>query len=416
MTDGKRQKSGLTAAWVSRAKPKDKPYKLSDRDGLYLLVEPAGGRVWRMNYRIYGKQKTITFGRWPELLLGEARERLLDARRLLAKGVDPVEQAKLDKIARTLAAAHTFEAVAAEWLKKIIAEGAAAMTVKKARWLLAKLYPAIGRRPIREITAHELLLALKKIEATKRYDTANRARTAASQIFRYAIATARTERDIASDLRGALATPKTTHRAAITTPMEAGALLRSIDGYDGHPLTGIALRLLAHVFVRPGELRWAEFSEFDLERQVWTIPGHKMKMRRPHAVPLSRQAIAILEEIEHDSGYSSFLFPSLRALDRPMSDNTINAALRRLGYAKDQMSGHGFRAMAATLLNEMGCWNPDAIERQLAHADGNSIRRAYARGQYWEERVRMMQHWSDYLDQLRVGAKILRPQFGHSGS
>ncbi|WDF72311.1 tyrosine-type recombinase/integrase [Novosphingobium sp. KACC 22771] len=411
-----RSKSGLTAASVSRAKPKEKPYKLSDRDGLYLLVEPTGGRVWRMNYRIHDKQKTITFGRWPELMLGEARERLLDARRLLGRGVDPVEHAKLEKVAQSLAASHTFEAVAGEWLEKITAEGAAPMTVKKARWLLAKLYPAVGRRPVKEISAHELLLALKKIEATKRYNTASRARTAASQVFRYAIATARAERDIASDLRGALITPKTTHRAAITVSTEAGALLRTIDGYDGLPLTRTALRMLAHVFVRPGELRWAEWSEFDLEKRVWTIPGHKMKMRRSHMVPLSRQVIAILEEIEHDATFSPLLFPSLRSVDRPMSDNTINAALRRLGYSKEEMTGHGFRALAATLLNEMGCWNPDAIERQLAHAESNSVRRAYARGQYWDERVRMMQHWSDYLDQMRDGATILRPKFGHSGS
>lgn len=411
-----RSKSGLTAASVSRAKPKEKPYKLSDRDGLYLLVEPTGGRVWRMNYRIHDKQKTITFGRWPELMLGEARERLLDARRLLGRGVDPVEHAKLEKVAQSLAASHTFEAVAGEWLEKITAEGAAPMTVKKARWLLAKLYPAVGRRPVKEISAHELLLALKKIEATKRYNTASRARTAASQVFRYAIATARAERDIASDLRGALITPKTTHRAAITVPTEAGALLRTIDGYDGLPLTRTALRMLAHVFVRPGELRWAEWNEFDLEKRVWTIPGHKMKMRRPHMVPLSRQVIAILDEIEHDATFSPLLFPSLRSVDRPMSDNTINAALRRLGYSKEEMTGHGFRALATTLLNEMGCWNPDAIERQLAHAESNSVRRAYARGQYWDERVRMMQHWSDYLDQMRDGATILRPKFGHSGS
>lgn len=416
MSCGKRQKSALNAAWVSRAKPKDKPYKLSDRDGLYLQIEPSGSKVWRMNYRIFGKQKTITFGRWPELPLGEARERLLDARRLLVDAIDPIERAKLEKIAMTLAASHTFEAVGNEWLEKIAAEGAAAMTIKKSRWLLTKLYPALGKRPIGEISAHELLLALKKIEASKRYDSANRARTAASQVFRYAIATARAERDVASDLRGALVTPKTNHRAAITTPIEAGALLRTIDTYDGYALTRTALRLLAHVFVRPGELRWAEWKEFDLKKQVWTIPGHKMKMRRPHAVPLSRQVLSILEEIEHDADYSPFLFPSLRSVERPMSDNTINAALRRLGYGKEEMTGHGFRALAATLLNEMGCWNPDAIERQLAHADGNSIRRAYARGQYWEERVRMMQHWSDHLDQLRDGAKVLRPKFGHSGS
>lgn len=306
--------------------------------------------------------------------------------------------------------------MAEEWLEKIEKEGLAPITLKKARWLLAQTYPVLGRRPISEITAHELLLVLKKIEASKRYDTANRIRSTCSQVFRYAIATARAERDICSDLRGALVTPRTNHRAAITTAADAGALLRAVEDYEGNALTRIALRLLPHLFVRPGELRWAEWSEFDFDKAVWTIPDHKMKMRRPHAVPLSRQALAIIGEIEHDASYSGFLFPSLRALDRPMSDNTINAALRRLGFSKDQMTGHGFRAMAATLLNEMGIWNPDAIERQLAHADGNSIRRAYARGQYWEERVRMMQHWSDYIDQLRDGATILRPKFGHSAS
>jgi integrase len=416
MGPGRAQKSGLTAAWVKRARPKSKPYKLSDRDGLYLLIEPSGSRVWRMNYRLRGKQRTITFGRWPELLLGEARAKLLEARRLIANGVDPVEQAKLDKIAQSIAATNTFEAIAKEWLEKIEKEGLAAITLKKARWLLEQAYPALGKRPISEITAQELLLVLKKVEASKRYDTANRIRSTCSQVFRYAIATARAERDICTDLRGALVTARTNHRAAITTPKEAGALLRAIEDYEGNSLTRIALRLLPHVFVRPGELRWAEWSEFDFDKAVWTIPDFKMKMRRPHAVPLSKQAMAIIGEIEHDATYSSFLFPSLRALDRPMSDNTINAALRRLGFSKDQMTGHGFRAMAATLLNEMGTWNPDAIERQLAHADGNSIRRAYARGQYWDERVRMMQHWSNCLDKLREGAKILRPKFGHSGS
>ena len=416
MGAGRAQKSGLTAAWVKRARPKSKPYKLSDRDGLYLLIEPSGSRVWRMNYRLRGKQRTITFGRWPELLLGEARAKLLEARRLIANGVDPVEQAKLDKIAQSIAATNTFEAIAKEWLEKIEKEGLAAITLKKARWLLEQTYPALGKRPISEITAQELLLVLKKVEASKRYDTANRIRSTCSQVFRYAIATARAERDICTDLRGALVTARTNHRAAITTPKEAGALLRAIEDYEGNSLTRIALRLLPHVFVRPGELRWAEWSEFDFDKAVWTIPDYKMKMRRPHAVPLSKQAITIIGEIEHDASYSSFLFPSLRALDRPMSDNTINAALRRLGFSKDQMTGHGFRAMAATLLNEMGKWNPDAIERQLAHADGNSIRRAYARGQYWDERVRMMQHWSNHLDKLREGAKILRPKFGHSGS
>jgi len=416
MAEGSSRRTGLTANAVKNARPKEKPYKLSDRDGLYLLVKPTGVRYWRMNYRFNGQQRTLSFGRWPEIMLSEAREMLLEARRKLAKRVDPAEQAKLDKIAKSLAATNTFETIAEEWLDKIEKEGAAPLTLKKARWLLGKTYAAIGRRPITEISAHELLLVLKKEEATKRYNTANRIRSTCSQVFRYAIATARAQRDIAVDLRGALITPREQHRAAVTTAAEATALLRAVEDYEGSALTRIALRLLPHLFVRPGELRWAEWREFDFEKGVWTIPDFKMKMRRPHAVPLSRQALAIISEIDHDAAYSDFLFPSLRALDRPMSNNTINAALRRLGYSKDQMTGHGFRAMAATLLNEMGIWNPDAIERQLAHADGNSIRRAYARGQYWEERVRMMQHWSDYLDQLRDGATVLRPKFGHSGS
>jgi integrase len=416
MAAGSIRNSGLTANAVKHAKPREKPYKLSDRDGLYLLVKPTGSRYWRMNYRFDGEQRTVSFGRWPEILLADAREMLLETRRLLARKIDPREQAKLDKIAKSIAATNTFQTVAEEWLEKIELEGVAAMTLKKARWLLSQTYPALGKRPITAITPHELLLVLKKVEASKRYDTANRIRSTCSQVFRYAIATARAERDICADLRGALITPRTNHRAAITTPTEAGGLLRAIEDYDGHPLSRIALRLLPHLFVRPGELRWAEWKEFDFDKCVWTIPDYKMKMGRPHAVPLSRQALAIIGEIEHDASYNTFLFPSLRALDRPMSDNTLNAALRRLGFSKDQMTAHGFRAMAATLLNEMGIWNPDAIERQLAHADGNSIRRAYARGQYWDERVRMMQHWSDYLDQLRGGATILRPKFGHSGS
>jgi integrase len=376
MAEGSSRRTGLTANAVKNARPKEKPYKLSDRDGLYLLVKPTGVRYWRMNYRFNGQQRTLSFGRWPEIMLSDAREMLFEARRKLAKRIDPAEQAKLDKIAKSLAATNTFETIAEEWLDKIEKEGAAPLTLKKARWLLGKTYAAIGRRPITEISAHELLLVLKKEEATKRYNTANRIRSTCSQVFRYAIATARAQRDIAVDLRGALITPREQHRAAITTAAEATALLRAVEDYEGSPLTRIALRLLPHLFVRPGELRWAEWKEFDFEKGVWTIPDFKMKMRRPHAVPLSRQALAIISEIDHDAAYSDFLFPSLRALDRPMSNNTINAALRRLGYSKDQMTGHGFRAMAATLLNEMRIWNPDAIERQLAHADGNSVRRA----------------------------------------
>ncbi|MGI9361656.1 MAG: tyrosine-type recombinase/integrase, partial [Parasphingorhabdus sp.] len=250
------------------------------------------------------------------------------------------------------------------------------------------------------------------VETRGRHESAKRIRATCSQVFRYAIATARADRDVANDLKGALIVPKVTHRPAITTPMEAGALLRAIDGFDGHPMTLSALKLLPHVFVRPGELRFAEWDDFDLEKAIWTIPPHKTKMRRVHSVPLSRQALEIISGIETDGGYSQLLFPSLRSTHRPMSENTINAALRRMGYAMDEMTGHGFRAMASTLLNEMGKWNADAIERQLAHADNNAVRRAYTRGEYWNERVAMMQDWSDYLDQLRSGATILTGKFG----
>jgi len=416
MAEESTRKSGLNAAWIARAKPKDKPYKLSDRDGLYLFIKPSGSRYWRMNYRFEGSQRTIAFGRYPEVPLVDARERLRDARALLAKGIDPVDHAKLERIADSMAAAYTFKAVADEWVEKARLEKRAAMTIKKYEWQLGLVMPSLGTRPITKITTHEVLLALKKIERTQKFYTAVSVRATCSRVFRFAIATARAERDVCSELRGALVTPKVVHRAAITTPKEAGALMRSIEEYDGDAMTRIALRLLPHLFVRPGELRHAEWKEFDFDRRVWVIPEHKMKMRRPHSVPLSRQAIEIIREIEHDAAFSPFLFPSLRTRDRPMSDNTINAALRRMGFGKEEMTAHGFRAMAATLLNEMGLWNADAIERQLAHADGNAVRKAYTRGQYWDERVRMMQHWSDHLDHLKDGAIIFKPQFSKAAS
>jgi len=402
----------LTALAIKSAKSRAKPYKLADSDGLYLLVTPSGGRCWRMNYRHLGKQKTLAFGTWPDTSLADARERRDSARKMLARGDDPAEQIKLERIAATVAASNSFKAVADEWLTKAEKEGRSAVTMKKLRWLLGFINESIGKRPIASISAQELLIMLRKMESKGKYETAKRLRSTCSQVFRYAIATARAERDVAADLRGALIAPKPVHRAAITSPEEAGGLLRAIEAFGGHPNTKAALRLLPHVFVRPGELRHAEWSDFDFEKALWTIPPHKTKMRRAHTIPLSRQALAILETIEHDAEYSRFLFPSLRSVDRPMSENTINAALRRMGFAQDEMTGHGFRAMAATLLNEMGLWHPDAIERQLAHCDNNAVRRAYTRGEYWDERVKMMQHWSDYLDFLRDGAKVLKGKFG----
>lgn len=402
----------LTALAIKSAKSRTKPYKLADSDGLYLLVTPSGGRCWRMNYRHLGKQKTLAFGTWPDTSLADARERRDAARKVLARGDDPAEQIKLERIAATVAASNSFKAVADEWLTKAEKEGRSAVTMKKLRWLLDFINESIGKRPIATISAQELLIMLRKMESKGKYETAKRLRSTCSQVFRYAIATARAERDVAADLRGALIAPKPVHRAAITSPKEAGGLLRAIEAFEGYPNTKAALQLLPHVFVRPGELRHAEWSDFNFDKALWTIPPHKTKMRRAHTIPLSRQALAILETIEHDAEYSRFLFPSLRSVDRPMSENTINAALRRMGFAQDEMTGHGFRAMAATLLNEMGLWHPDAIERQLAHCDNNAVRRAYTRGEYWDERVKMMQHWSDHLDFLRDGAKVLKGKFG----
>lgn len=402
----------LSVVAIKAAKNRDKAYKLSDSDGLYLLVTPAGGRYWRMNYRHLGKQKTLAFGVWPETGLAEARAERDAARKVRARGDDPAERIKLDRIAAAVAASNSFEAVADEWLLKVEKEGRSPVTMKKLRWLLGFINASIGKRPIASISAQELLLMLRKMEGKGRYETAKRLRSTCSQVFRYAIATARADRDVASDLRGALIVPKHVHRAAITTPREAGALLRSIEAFKDSANVHAALRLLPHVFVRPGELRFAEWADIDLDKAVWTIPAHKTKMRRAHSVPLSRQSLAILRSIEHDAHYSGFLFPSRTSADRPMSENTINAALRRMGYAQDQMTGHGFRAMAATLLNEMGLWHADAIERQLAHCDNNAVRRAYTRGEYWDERVRMMQHWSDHLDFLRDGATVLKGNFG----
>jgi integrase len=404
----------LSVVAIKAAKGRAKPYKLTDSDGLYLLVAPSGARYWRMNYRHLGKQKTLAFGVWPDTGLADAREQRDAARKVLARGEDPGEKIKLARIAASVAASNSFEAVADEWLAKVEKEGRSAVTMKKLRWLLGFINASIGKRPIASISAQELLIMLRKMEGKGRYETAKRLRSTCSQVFRYAIATARAERDVAADLRGALIAPQPVHRAAITRADAAGGLLRAIEAFEGHPSTKAALRLLPHVFVRPGELRHAEWTDFDFEKALWTIPPHKTKMRRAHTIPLSTQSLAILKSIEHDAEYSRYLFPSLRSVDRPMSENTINAALRRMGYAQDEMTGHGFRAMAATLLNEMGLWHPDAIERQLAHCDNNAVRRAYARGEYWDERVRMMQHWSDHLDFLRDGAKVLKGKFGEA--
>jgi integrase len=391
---------------LRNAKPAPRSRKLSDGGGLHVLIQPSGSKLWRLAYRFAGKQKTLAIGLYPTVSLDEARRHRDEAEKLLARSIDPSVQRKADKHAGK---EGTFRAVAEEVIAKLEREGRAQATLNKKRWLLDFAFPAFGDRPARcEITARELLALLREIEGRGLYETAKRLRSTCGMVFRYAIATGRAERDPSLDLRGALTSPLVSHRATVVDPTAIGALLRAIEGFDGQPTTHAALRLAPYVFVRPGELRQAEWAEFDLDAAVWSIPANKMKMRRAHRVPLSRQSLAILTGLRELTGNGRWLFPSIRSFARPISENTLNAALRRLGYGTEEMCVHGFRGMASTRLNEMGRWNPDAIERQLAHQEANAVRRAYTHSaEFWSERVLMMQAWADYLDGLREGGKVL---------
>lgn len=403
----------LTDTAIRRLRPGDRQFKVSDGHGLYLLVLPSGGRYWRMDYRFAEKRCTLALGVYPDVSLKEARDKLSSARKLLEKGIDPAAYRRLTRGVGEMSGDHRFKAVADEWLGKMEAEGRSATTLKKMRWLLSFAEPFIGNRPVGEISAPELLNVLRTVEKRGRYETARRLRSTCGTVIRYGIATGRADRDVTQDLQGSLITPKVNHYASIIEPSQVGELLRAIDGYEGQPQVRMALLIAPYVFVRPGELRTAEWSEFDLDAGVWTIPGPKMKTRRPHKVPLSRQVIELLQELAEFEDLSNHLFPSIRDKNRPMSNNTLNAALRRLGYDKTEMTPHGFRAMASSLLNESRKWHPDAIERQLAHVECNDVRRAYARGEHWDERVKMMQFWADYLDTLKDRGKVLRTNFGH---
>lgn len=396
--------ASLTDLGIQRAKPREKAYKLKDDRGLYLLVTPAGGRLWRLRFSIDGRESMVSLGSYPDVSLKDAREKRDEARRLIGKGINPAVHRKAQRGAR----ADTFGALAAEWLETRKAK-LSASTFQKAQWMLVDLLgPYIGKQPIKSLGPPEVLEALRRIEARGRIETAHRTKQRASQVFRYAIATRRAERDPTADLRGALAPVVTKNRAAITDPVRIGELLRALDGYRGQPGTEIALKLIPYLFVRPGELRYAKWEEFQLEGKepVWRIPAERTKMREEHLVPLSKQAVALLEELHPITGPKAYLFPSLRTASRPISENTINAALRRLGYSKDEMTGHGFRAMASTSLNELG-FPPDVIELQLAHAERNKVRAAYNRAQRLTERRKMMSAWSDYLDKLRAGANVV---------
>jgi integrase len=392
---------------IRNVKPGEKQFKLYDTEGMFLLVTPNGGKCWRLKYRFQGKEKLLALGTYPGVSLLEARQRRDEARRQLSIGIDPGEVRKAQKAAKVEQAANSFEAVAREWHSKFSSTWSAghADTIKER--LEKEVFPYIGTRPIAEITPPELLAVLSLMESRGALGMAHRVRTYCSQVFRFAVASCKAERDIASDLRGALTPVKFGHMAAPTDPKDVAPLLRAIDGYQGYFVVKCALRLAPLLFVRPGELRQAEWAEIDFETEQWNIPGEKMKMKEPHIVPLSRQAVEILRELQPLTGHGKFVFPCARSLSRPMSNNGINSALRRMGFDKSEITGHGFRAMARTILDEVLQVRPDFIEHQLAHAVKDPNGRAYNRTAHLTERRKMMQLWADYLEGLRTEGKVL---------
>ena len=413
----------LSITTLRTAKPAAKPYKLADEKGLFLLVQPSGGMLWRFKYRADGRddagnpkrvEKKLGLGTYPDVGLKDARELRDEARALLAKGLDPADQKRRAKQAAKIGAANTFAAVAESYIAKNERDGLAENTVIKRRWLLKTLRKALGHRPLTEIEPFAILDAVRPFEAAKNEEKAQRALNFVGQVYRFAVANQLATSDPTRDLRGALANPKPKHHAAILEPKKVGELLRAIEGYEGNAVTLYGLKLSALLFVRPGELRKAEWAEIDFDAAVWRIRAERMKGRVEHVVPLSRQAVALLREVQGLTGDGRFVFPSIRTPARPMSENTVNGALRRLGYTNDEMTAHGFRAMASTLLNESGKWSSDAIERALAHKDKDIVRAAYHRGTHWAERVEMAQWWSDHLDTLRDGAKIIPIESGRA--
>jgi integrase len=385
-------------------KPKDKIYALTDEKGLSIEISPKGGRWWRFKYRFDGKQKRLSLGVYPDVSLKQARERRDDLRKQVADGIDPSHTRKAEK--QSTSDQNSFEFVAREWHNKFSADWSESHKSRTLIRLEQNAFPWLGATNINDITAPELLSVLRRIESRGALETAHRVNQICGQVFRYAIATGRAERDPAADLKGALPPAKTNHHPSITEPVKVGALMRAIQGFTGTIITATALKLSPLVFVRPGELRQAEWSEIDLENAEWRIPPEKMKMRVVHIVPLSKQAIEALKEIQPLTGRDKYVFPSNRTITRPMSNNTVNAALRRMGYTKEEMTAHGFRSMASTILNEQG-WLGDAIERQLAHGESNGVRAAYNYAQHLPERKKMMQAWADYLDGLASGANVI---------
>jgi integrase len=397
----------LTDTAIRKAQPKDKTSRIFDGGGMYLEVAPAGGKWWRLKYRYAGKEKRLSLGTYPDTSLKDAREKRDAARKLLAAGVDPGEQRKAAKVAGEERSANSFEVIAREWHAK---QSATWVELHASRIMLRMendIFPWLGGRPIADITAKEFLVTVNRIADRGAVESAHRVLQNCGQVMRYAIATGRAERNPVADLRGALPPVKQTHLAAITDPHAIGGLLRAIDVYQGSFVTRCALQLAPLLFVRPGELRQAEWAEFDLDAAQWNLPAEKMKMREPHLVPLAPQAVAILRELQALTGGGRYVFPSPRSPQRPMSNNGVLSALRRMGYGNEEMSGHGFRAMARTVLDEVLHFRPDYIEHQLAHAVKDPNGRAYNRTAHLAERRKMMSGWADYLDTLKVGGNVL---------
>lgn len=404
----------LTATAVKQVKPGDRDRKLSDGGGLFLLVTRNGGKRWRYKYRFAGKEKLLALGTHPDTSLAEARKRHQEAREKLAQGIDPGELRKVEKLTRYQAAADSFEAVALEWFCQMMSSKSESYQVRTRRILDKDMFPHLGSRPIASVTAPELLAVLRRIEARGAVDIAHRAKQTAGQVFRYAVATGRAERDPSSDLRGALKPRSSRHHAAIIDPSCVGHLLLAIDHFKGSPVVMAALRLSPLLFQRPGEIRAMEWSEIDWNAERWELPAEKMKMRLPHIVPLSRQALKILNDLHRLTGRGRYVFPSARGASRCLSENGVRTALRSIGYDNDTMTPHGFRAMARTLLDEVLGYRVDWIEHQLAHAVKDANGRAYNRTSHMEGRAKMMQGWANYLDTLKAqaeGGNVVRGRF-----
>nr|WP_298094777.1 integrase arm-type DNA-binding domain-containing protein [uncultured Shinella sp.] len=388
----------LTDAALRNLKPQSKPFKRADGGGLYLLVKPNGTRSWRLDYRFYDRRKTLSIGKYPYVSLADARAARENAKTLLARGIDPGVQKQQDRINATIAQGNTFGLITEEYLAKMEAEKRAKGTITKARWLLTELAAPLSRRPIAEIKAFEILATLKRVEARRAYDTAHDLRGIIGRVFRFAVATGRAETDPTPVLRGALVKHTATNFAAITNPERIGQLMRAINGYGGWATLTAALKVQAYCFARPGETRSMHWFEIDFERRIWTIPAEKTKMRRPLIVPLARQVVEVLKKIRLVSRDDGYVFPSMISGKKHISEAAMNSALKQMGFSGAEHTPHGFRSTASSLLNQSMLFHPDAIEAQLAHLDKNSIRRIYNRTRYFDERVRMMQWWADFLD------------------